>query len=505
MAGVDSIIRVTSSVLSGGVALARPFGAGLLITTDDTLPAGGDDKIRSFETASEASGYFPARSAVLAAVQAWHAQSPAPQPLYVVRWANASVSTTLVGANIADSGTPANLATPIPANAAFKIDGGTDIELNSAQTTTVSNAASRLQAALRGAGDDRFTGVTVTAVNGRMNLVLAGASTISASFGAPDGGANAAELLGLDSGASTVLRIGSDAETVTRCIEVAETLQPNKFYFVARDNGTPATDPVSRRPTDSAISEHAGDNGLFFFMQSTGDGVLTAGETTSRAAIVSALESARTVGTWSRVAATKHISAAAKLSAVDLDQPDSLITLKFRSLTGETADSLLPAEAAELNRKRLNRYTTVSGVPIYSEGYTFDPDTWADVRFWLDWLTSSLETKLFELLVNNGRVPFTQFGMALIKDTMTRVLENGVKNGGIAPGTVSAAMRREIQLTTGNAGFDGNLTNGYLIWCKPLSTLSQTDRDARIAPKAYVWLKGSSAIHFVDIALTFEN
>ena len=498
MAGVDSIIRVTSSVLSGGVVTARPFGAGLIITTDDTLTAGGADKIKSFATASAASGFFPATSDVLAAVKQWHAQNPAPQPLYVVRWADADVDTVFTGGT-----STIDPSAVLAANYSLVIGDTAVTGINLSSAGTAAAVATALQTKLRADGPAEFNACTVTGTGGVYTVTLDDGAEIPAFFTDHTAGTALAVLLGWDEDSGPVLRVGSDQESVAVCLAAAERLQPNEFYFVARDSDTP--DDLSSVDTDAAIAEYAGDNGLYFFMSSVGAATLTAAETTSYGAQVSALESARTVGTWERTAGTKHISAAATLSAVDLDQPDSLITLKFQTLTGETADSLLPEEIAELDRKRLNRYSRVGGVPIYSEGFTFDPDIWADVRFWLDWLTASLETKLFDLLVSNGRIPLTQFGLALIKDTMTRVLEQGVKNGGIAPGTVSAAMKREIQLTTGNAGFDGNLTNGYLVWCKPLSTLSQADRDARIAPKASIWLKGSSAIHSLNIALTFEN
>ena len=56
-----------------------------------------------------------------------------------------------------------------------------------------------------------------------------------------------------------------------------------------------------------------------------------------------------------------------------------------------------------------------------------------------------------------------------------------------------------------NGNFEGVLPTGYLIYIAPLASQAQSARDARVAPSISVFLKGSGAVHFVDIDLTFEN
>ena len=57
----------------------------------------------------------------------------------------------------------------------------------------------------------------------------------------------------------------------------------------------------------------------------------------------------------------------------------------------------------------------------------------------------------------------------------------------------------------GNPDFGGVLSNGYLVHVLPVAEQPQADREARKAPPVSVWLKGSGAVHFVDISLVFEN
>ena len=75
---------------------------------------------------------------------------------------------------------------------------------------------------------------------------------------------------------------------------------------------------------------------------------------------------------------------------------------------------------------------------------------------------------------------------AQLLDTIMRVMEMGVQNGGIQPGRkVSEATRADIEQTTGVTFEDGILANGYLPW---------VDRNAPVASRVAtfkVWATGS--------------
>ena len=130
---------------------------------------------------------------------------------------------------------------------------------------------------------------------------------------------------------------------------------------------------------------------------------------------------------------------------------------------------------------------------------------WVDVRFWLDWLVNAIQLDVFNLLYASPRVPQTEIGTATIQGVIDSACQQGVRNGGIAPGILSAANILDVQQTTGNLDFDGFLPKGYLIYAPPFSQQSTSDRNARKSTPFKVWLKGSGAIHFVDIALIYEN
>ena len=260
---------------------------------------------------------------------------------------------------------------------------------------------------------------------------------------------------------------------------------------------------ISSDATDATdVAEWAAANGVHLIIDNTQIGTLTTNESTSIAASISSLESAHNTIMWSRTADYKAASLAAAMSSVDFDAPDSLITAKFVRLLGTMSDELTATQKAELDRKRINHYSPYGGVSIVAEGTTCDPSTWIDVRYWLDWYTTTTQGAIFTVL-QNGRVPQTLDGVKRLQDSMEAVCETGVLNGGIAPGTVTESIAGDIRRITGNRSFDGFLSVGYLIYIAPLAQQLQTARAARKAPPVNVWLKGSGAIHELDIVATF--
>ena len=190
------------------------------------------------------------------------------------------------------------------------------------------------------------------------------------------------------------------------------------------------------------------------------EGVLTPNESTSLAAQLSALEQQRTFLVWSRTRDGKALSLAGRLSSVNFDGQNALITPKFKSLPGTTPDIVTTAQKEELDRKWVGYYTRFGPDAIFAEGWTQAGD-WIDVRYWLDWITKAMQSEVYTLLRQHPtRVPQTAEGLASIEAAIERVCEAGRRNGGIAPGRVSEAVANNIRLATNNPAFDGFLANG---------------------------------------------
>ena len=129
------------------------------------------------------------------------------------------------------------------------------------------------------------------------------------------------------------------------------------------------------------------------------------------------------------------------------------------------------------------------------------------VRYFLDWLTNEIQTRLFDLVTRHPtRLPQTEAGLASMVAEIERACQIGVTNGGLAPGRkVPESIAGPIRLAIGNPDFDGTLTQGYLVHVPSIATLSEAQRAARQSPTIDVWLAGSGAINYATVNLIFAG
>ena len=304
-----------------------------------------------------------------------------------------------------------------------------------------------------------------------------------------------ADDLGLDGGS---IAAGYASETIEAALADLLALDSD-WYFIVPDSAIRDGDGAR------ALAAWTASRPYMLALDVTGADVLEAGEDDSLAAELSALGYDNAFAVWSQTEDHKALSLAGRLSAINFAAANSLLTAKFKALPGTTPDALTTTQQGELVRKRINYYAPFGGDAIVAEGMTLKPGRWIDTQYWLDWLINAIRTSVYNLLRQSARVPQTARGVAAIKSVVQRVCEEGVRNGGIAPGFVSEALRADIIAVTGNGNFSGRLTRGYLVHAGSIAEQAQSDREQRKAPPARVWLKHSGAVHTVDIALTLEQ
>ena len=307
-----------------------------------------------------------------------------------------------------------------------------------------------------------------------------------------------ASALGLDSTSGGGIVQGQASEPIEDAMDAISGLDDG-WYFVTVDSSiTTGADLLS-------LSRWVQAKTHMLALDVVDEGVLTPNESTSLAAQLSALEQQRTFLVWSRTRDNKALSLAGRLSSVNFDGEDTLITPKFKSLPRTASDIVTTAQKKELDRKWVGYYTRFGPDAIFAEGWTQAGD-WIDVRYWLDWITKAMQSEVYNLLRQHPtRVPQTAEGLASIEAAIERVCEAGRRNGGIAPGRVSEAVANDIRLASNNPAFDGFLPTGYLVAIGSIADQLQIDRDARRSPTIRVWLKGSGAMHHVTIGLVFTG
>jgi len=498
---ISNIVSVSDQISPSGAA-RREFGISLLLTTDTTLGT-GSNRIVVLTSSDDADDIFAAGTEPQEAAAIYFQQVPYPKNMVVGRWIDSDVGADITGA------ASATLATfQAISDGSFQMNGEDYTAMDFSGDLSFADVASEIETKLAAGTDLNLKTATVAydATLGAFTITTAttGATATLTIASAAASGTDISTLLGMDTASAYTLNQGDDEETITEALDAILALNDSPYFITLDETITTETDK-------EAISTWCASRRYMYAASDSDSTTLTPGETTSFFYQQDALNLPRTWGTWSATLDYKALSSAGRLSSFNPEQSNSIITLNLKQLPGTTSDSAITqTQKAELDAKNVNYYVPLfapasDASDAYLTGTTFKSGVWIDVRFWLDWLVNALEVDLFNFLYASDRVPQTEAGVTGMQRVIEAVLEQAVRNGGIAPGTLSAANILDVQQTTGNTDFDGYLPKGYLIFTEAIANQSQASREAREAPPTSIWVKGSGAIHTIDISLTFEN
>lgn len=469
----------------------------MFLTRDTSvLDAGGSAKVKQYGNFNELSADFASGTAPYAAAQRYFAQVPFPREFTVGRWAeSAQVSQVRGGAPsaVADiSGSTVN-------DYSFHVAGVdvTGIVVNSGDDYAAIAAA--VQTAMR-ATANLPGGATSTcaydATAGRFVLGFANDTELTAPASDAASGTALADLLGISAAEGGTFHVGSAAEEIGDALDAVKRLDDAAYFFVLEAAINDTADMV-------AASTWAQAQRVFLSIESQMAPGAAAAVAPQREALV-AVEPRRTLMTNSARADYKSASAVARLSAVNYQAPNSVATLKFKTLPNTTPDDYTRSDVIALQGKNINFYVRYGGEPTYAEGQMMSGG-WADEVAWIDWFTTAVEIDVFGLLRSMPKVPLTNVGLLQLHDVVEGPCRMGVDNGGLAPNQMSPEMTRVMRNVTGNQNLDGYLSTGYLIWIPPLSRLTQQQRDNRELPPFTIFGKGAGAVHGFAANFYFER
>ena len=493
MVEISDLISITTRVAVGGAPL-RPFGRGLLLTTGDGIAAGGSGKARLFADVDEVRAAFGPGD-VTDAATVWFSADPPPQGLWVGRWANVDVDTTLEGSDPAgfESG-PLDAA-----NGSFTINGETVASIDLSSADTGAAVATAVQTALRGATG--FSQAAVAFADGRFTITLDGPGEIDGGrLGntADTGDTDIADSLGMGPNATPTYHQGSDAETAASAVgEIVALTGSGAPVAVMLADDVPITDPVASGDTRTLLSDYVETAELVGLFRDGAAQTLATGDTTSLGALAYAASKGESAFVYS-TAGLPDVGLGAIMSAQNLDNPQSIITAHGKALPGVTPTVITSAELDELERKRMSVYTSVGGQSAMLGGYTSRDGYWLDAVWFLMWFRNRMRNAIWAAQRRSRR-----FNRAMLTYELAQVAEAAVRNGGLQPNRrVNSALQSDIIASTGNTSFDGVLSAGYLVWVDPSPPAA--DLENRVA-RFKLWCTGSDAVHKVFGDLVFQN
>jgi hypothetical protein len=120
----------------------------------------------------------------------------------------------------------------------------------------------------------------------------------------------------------------------------------------------------------------------------------------------------------------------------------------YQSLDGISPDNLSDAQrailvgdpVAQIAGKNVNIYTTVGGVNITQMG-TAIGGQFIDITIGIDWLKSTLQTNIFQALLQSAKIPYTDKGTTVLMSAVKAAIDQGVTNGlidGASPISITA-------------------------------------------------------------------
>lgn len=122
-------------------------------------------------------------------------------------------------------------------------------------------------------------------------------------------------------------------------------------------------------------------------------------------------------------------------------------TWSLKSLSGVTTDPWTASEITAIELENSNHYTSVAGVSITRNGLTHGGE-FIDVVRGLDWLEARLQERIFAVLANARKVPFTDSGVQMIVNEIEGQLLDAEARGVLSPGESTVTFTPVADIST---------------------------------------------------------
>lgn len=504
MIPVSTIVGMTITV---GAQFPPRAGFGILnIVTAEAGVIPLAERIRSYTNIAGVLEDWPATSEAAIAATAYFSQQPKPTQLRIsIRdQVNAATSAILLTEpqGISESAMVAIFASISDGEFAMDASGQEEdiTALDFSAVTSGDDIAAIVQAGILTVGE--FTGATFVwdaeALTFTLTGILSGAVSTLTAFSAVAGGSGTAIQVALLATAANaiVLTQGADAtgatETITEALTAISEVNDDWYGFGFTKE---VRDLVVIGGEDAVIaaSDWAGARVKVFVNTTNALDVLDQLVITDILSLIKAKNARRTMSTYSSsVDEYPSMSIIGRAFTTNFSNVNSTITLKFKQMPGITVEPITQNKKSILDSKRGNALISVGAAEsaMFAESYMGD-GTFFDELHGLDWLQNAVQTNVFGYLLSRPtKVPYTDKGAAGLEQQIIAALEEGVRNGFLAPGYT----------------IDGEfLPLGYKTTAVPVADVNQSDKDERCYKGLSFVALGANAIHCVEINGVFER
>lgn len=481
---VSKVVRV-SVLTSPTFPKRKGFGLLLIVTDEAYLPVG--DRLRFYSDMDAVASDFPSNSEAYKAAQVFFGQSPKPVELAIGRAFSSAVPGELLG-SVNATKTVATYQAITTGSLKMNIDGGTVEEVTGIDLSGCANLN-----AVAAAIDTAFTQATVSYDGTRfiVRSTTTGATSTVDYAVTPSTGTDLGPLLGLREADLGIKTAGKAAEAMADSLQALQDWDPSWYGF------TLAKATISTQDILDCAAWAEARIKIFGYTTSNSD-VQDSASSSDLASTLKDLGYSRTIGQWDNNDKYAVISAIARGFVVNFAEQDSTLTLKFKLQPGVTPVNITETQRLALVSKNINYYTYFGDSAMLAEGVMANGRFFDEVHG-IDWLQNAVENNVFGYLyTRTTKVPQTDKGVAALVQQAEKALQEGVRNGLLAPGVWNGADLGEVK----SGSF---LPKGFYVYAQPVADQPQADREARKAPPIQAIAKGAGAIHSVDVSITFER
>lgn len=127
-------------------------------------------------------------------------------------------------------------------------------------------------------------------------------------------------------------------------------------------------------------------------------------------------------------------------------------TWAYKALAGVGADTYNATERGQIEdaTRRANHYTSLADVGITRPGKSHGNE-WIDVTIGLAWLEARLQERIYALLVNNPKIPYTDEGIAKIVAEVRAQLREAEDRGILDAGWTTSSLAAAVQASADRA------------------------------------------------------
>jgi Protein of unknown function (DUF3383) len=194
---------------------------------------------------------------------------------------------------------------------------------------------------------------------------------------------------------------------------------------------------------------------------------------------------------------------ASRLQSVDYTGSNTALNMHAKTLTGISPDTgITQTVLSELATLGADCYPSFGGGgQTLGKVYCSVANSPSDLVQNTNWLANALQVAGFNALAQTStKIPQTEQGMGALKGAYTRVLQQGVANGFLAPGEWNSpdtfgdpdTLKRNI------------LQAGFYVYSLPVVLQNQADRAARRAPLIQIAGKSAGAIDSSNVLVEIE-